>query len=491
MKTQLSKLLTAIITHGYQPRDILLGTITSIPKDRAGSPCNGKNYRGITLCTSIAKLIDIVMIMRYNELLNTSDMQFAFKKNHSTVMCSTVLKETINYYLNNGSEVYTCFIDATKAFDRVRHDKLFQLLIDRNIPALALRAMLDLYQRQLLRTVWKGCVSQSFTSSNGIRQGGIISPLLFCIYMDELLKRLETEGVGCWIGKHYLGSLGYADDLTVASPSGGGLKQMVATCEKFGDEYSVEYNPTKTLCCVFSRKRVRVKPEVCLAGVPLVWVESVKHLGNQLDSDLSEKTEIRNKKGDLINRVNKVIATLENSSDNIKIKLFNSQCAHFYGAQAWNLTDKAVDSFQITWNRSVRRLLNLPHATHTRFLPHLIDTPNALDQISCRFIKMMQSMMKSDNLRVRFLANMCRTSARSIIGRNLMYIANRLKIDVREVLRDGRRLLKQAYIAECTQQDKCDLSLICDLRQSLNGTFIIEGFNKDDMEYILNEVCEN
>ncbi len=142
----LSRLFTTINTHGYQPKDILLGTITSIPKDRKGNICYGRNYSGITLCSSISKLIDIVMIMKYSGLLNTSEMQYAFKKDHSTVMCTLVLKEVINYYLNNKSDLYTCFLDATKAFDRIRYDKLFQILIKRGVPALALRRILYVYQ---------------------------------------------------------------------------------------------------------------------------------------------------------------------------------------------------------------------------------------------------------------------------------------------------------------------------------------------------------
>ncbi len=161
------------------------------------------------LCSSISKLIDIVMVMIYSGLLNTSEMQYAFKKDHSTVMCTLVLNKVINYYLNNNADVYTCFIDATKVFDRIRYDKLFHILIKRDAPALALRTMLDQYQWQVMRTMWRGQFSQILSVCNGIHQGGVISPLLFCIYMDELLKRLEAEGVGCWIGKHYYGGVGY------------------------------------------------------------------------------------------------------------------------------------------------------------------------------------------------------------------------------------------------------------------------------------------
>ena len=163
----------------------------------------------------------------------------------------------------------------------------------------------------------------------------MISPLLFCVYMDELLKRLEAEGVGCWIGKHYYGGVGYADDLTLAVPSVRGLRQMVKTCEEFGQEYSVEYNPTKTVCVVFSHRKIVDKPTVQLSGATLKWVDKVKHLGNHLESNLREVSEIRMKKSDMIQRVNTVLVTLGRSKDRVISKVFNSQCAHFYGAQAW------------------------------------------------------------------------------------------------------------------------------------------------------------
>ena len=89
--------------------------------------------------------------------------------------------------MNNNLNVYACCVDATKAFDRVHHDKLFELLMYsyREIPAIALRALLDVYQRQPMRTVWKGKHSRQFATSNGIRQGGVVSPVLFCVYFSH------------------------------------------------------------------------------------------------------------------------------------------------------------------------------------------------------------------------------------------------------------------------------------------------------------------
>ncbi len=76
--------------------------------------------------------------------LKTSDLQFAYKSRHSTVMCHNVVKETINYYLNSGSEIYSCMLDASKAFDRLRYDKLFELLIKQDFPPIRFRNVVSL-----------------------------------------------------------------------------------------------------------------------------------------------------------------------------------------------------------------------------------------------------------------------------------------------------------------------------------------------------------
>ena len=139
--------------------------------------------------------------------LATKDLQFAFKENHSTILCTAVMKEIISHYIHNGSNVYSVLLDATKAFDKVHYGKLFKLLMDRNIPPYCIRFILDSYIRQRVHTFWQGEYSDVIQTLNGVRQGGVLSAILFCIYFDELLQRLEDHSVGCHIGNEYYGAL--------------------------------------------------------------------------------------------------------------------------------------------------------------------------------------------------------------------------------------------------------------------------------------------
>ncbi len=81
------------------------------------------------------------------------------------------------------------------------------------MPPVIVRSMLDMYQKQKVRTTGQGCHSEYFNVSNGIWQGGIISPLLYSVYTDILLGKLQDSGIGCHIGHMYVGGMAYADDL--------------------------------------------------------------------------------------------------------------------------------------------------------------------------------------------------------------------------------------------------------------------------------------
>ena len=81
------------------------------------------------LFNSIHKLFDYVLIDICGDSLSTSDMQYGSKNNHSTTMCTVILKEVIHHYINGNSNVYCCLLDASRAFDKINYGKLFSTLL--------------------------------------------------------------------------------------------------------------------------------------------------------------------------------------------------------------------------------------------------------------------------------------------------------------------------------------------------------------------------
>ena len=126
----LSMLFGSMLIHGYNANDLVLTSIISIPKDIRSSLNSSDNYRGISLFNGICKLFDYVIMHTFNDYLYTSDMQFGFKPQHSTTMCSLVYHEIINNYMSNNSNVYSYLLDASKDFDKVDYGKIISYIIE-------------------------------------------------------------------------------------------------------------------------------------------------------------------------------------------------------------------------------------------------------------------------------------------------------------------------------------------------------------------------
>ena len=132
----------AMVIHGYLPSQLLNTIIVPLVKDKRGNLTDGDNYRPLAITCIASKILELLVLNRYNSMLKTSDNQFGFKKEHSTDMCVFAMKQVIDYYTNLSSPVYICFLDASKAFDKVNHWSLFDKLFKRKIPPIIVRMLL-------------------------------------------------------------------------------------------------------------------------------------------------------------------------------------------------------------------------------------------------------------------------------------------------------------------------------------------------------------
>ena len=105
-----------------------------------------------------------------------------------------------------------------------------------------------MYTSQRMCTSWHGVKSNYFTSENGVKQGGVLSPILFCVYIDGSLCRINDSGVGCHIGHMSFAGSGYADDVVIMAPSVRALQELLYISESFAIEYIVLFNASKTMC---------------------------------------------------------------------------------------------------------------------------------------------------------------------------------------------------------------------------------------------------
>ncbi len=102
-------------------------------------------------------------------------------------------------------------LDATKAFDRVHYCKLFKLLIDKGMSPLVIRLLIFMYNNQKLQVKWGTHTSPMFEVTNGVKQGGVMSQILFAVYVDGLFHKLKKSRVGCQMSNSFIGCLLFAD----------------------------------------------------------------------------------------------------------------------------------------------------------------------------------------------------------------------------------------------------------------------------------------
>ena len=151
--------------------------------------------------------MDACIINKQCHVFKLHDLLFAYKANHSTVQCVSAIKEVICYYNLNKLPVYVCMLDASKAFDKVNVLLLFNKLRLKGMCLLLLRFIINMYISQHIRVKWNDCISHQYAVSNDVKQGGVMSPLLFNFVVEHLIECLDRKGLGCHMGNHFSGCL--------------------------------------------------------------------------------------------------------------------------------------------------------------------------------------------------------------------------------------------------------------------------------------------
>ena len=327
----LTCLFNCMLSHGICPSSTSHGTMVPIPNDKRKSVGCSDNYRAITLSSIIGKVFDWVIILTEKDNLISSDMQFGFKEHFSTSQCTFVMSEIISYYNYNRSDVYVMLLDATKAFDRVNYSRLLRKLLRRNISPAVLRVLLKLYTNQFLQVNWGSKCSGKFSVQNGVKQDGVLSPILFSVYLDDLFSKLQESGIGCKLGNSYAGCLAYADDLSFLSPTKKGLQKLVDLCEECAIENDILFNGNKSQFLIF-KGRGNSPKDFCHINVngSCVWnVEQATHLGHCLSKKMILIALLVGLTGTFWRSFNIFSSDFGHINSTLQSRLFKQHCCSF------------------------------------------------------------------------------------------------------------------------------------------------------------------
>ena len=412
----------------------------------------------------------------------------------SPTMCSWMISAVIDKYNQQGSPVYCCTMDLTKAFDMVRWPVLFTELLERDVNPIFLRTLLFVYVNQSCIVQWNGSSSISFEVCNGVRQGAVSSPLLFSIYIDRLFSLLRNSGFGYRLFNVFYGCFGYADDILLLSASRTGLQAMVDMCNKFMRKRGLKFSTneiaskSKTKCILFSQKKIPSIAPVKLDGNSLPWVSDIKHLGNILEMNNSMKKDVNCKRGQFIGRVNSLSQEFYFADPHSFIKILNLYTVSFPGSCLWDLFSTDCQRIFSSYNVMLRNIFNLHRTTHRYILETLSDVPHLYVQLIARYVTFVNSLLSNDAFEVRFLSNICLSDKTTVIGRSVPMILDACDHHNLTTL-TARIVKKKVMYMKIPEHEKWRLGIIQDRRNISNGDIQPCGLTIDQAKCLLDFAC--
>ena len=350
-----------------------------------------------------------------------------------------------------------------------------------------------LYEVQVANVKWNGQCSNTFKISNGVKQGAVLSAILYCVYVNDLFGRLRKNKHGCWINGDYFGIAGYADDNFLLSPSLDGLQEMINTCDEYAKEHNLTFSTNeniakcKTKCMAFLNNDRNLR-NLKLGGHDLPWVPSVKHLGCKIENTLDGmKQDIREKRAQFIQRNNEICQEFSFAHPKTKVKLNSIYNSHFTGSPIWDLFSTEAGMIESTWNVAIRKMYKLDRTTHRYFVEPLSEMQHIKWSLVKRFINFRHKILESSKGQLKNLFMVAKKDCRSTTGRNIRHISNLFNgksIDTITV----KDLIDMKY-HKVAEDDQWRIKLVKELTEVKYNQLELSVFDRTQIDEVLDYVC--
>ena len=241
-----------------------------------------KNYRPISLVNTIGKIFCYLLNERIKKATDEYNIlgeeQNGFRKDRRGEDNIYIVKELIDKHNRDRSTLYLAFLDIEKAYDKVNRSTLIYTLEKLGFPSKLCKLINSMYKNTKSKFFFGDIETDWVTLKRGVRQGCVLSPLLFSIYTEELAARIRDSGLGVLVNAKRLGILLYADDVVLIADSEVMLQEMLDMATGYGNEFSLSFNYSK--CGVLSiNKPEHGRENFRLGNQEISRVRQYKYLG--------------------------------------------------------------------------------------------------------------------------------------------------------------------------------------------------------------------
>lgn len=262
-----------IIASGVLPQPLREAYI--LPTHKKGSdPLIRDNYRGISITPVIMKTLEHVMLKHIEPTLQENDLQFGFTKGTSPLLSSLLVTEAIAESKDNKLPIHIVALDVRKAFDVVNHNSLLRKLFNQQIDTKfwpIIKQSLEVTSRVKINST----LGESFSVTQGVGQGTILSTKNYKAYINDLIDELTSANIGLHIGDMCIASPYCADDSILLSNTIVDIQTQLYISEEYAERERYAIHPTKSQCISFGAPHCSVE----LSGKNVPCTEQITHLG--------------------------------------------------------------------------------------------------------------------------------------------------------------------------------------------------------------------
>lgn len=357
-------LCNSMYEKGDWPKDFTTTIMTPIPKKNNANEC--RLFRTISLIPHASKIMLKILQGRLQKRAEEflSKNQFGFRKNYGTRDAIGVMRQLIERRLEIDDDLYVCYIDFEKAFDKVQWSLLMEILKKIGVDWKDRRLIENLYTKQTAVVKLNDKYSDNCSILQGVRQGCLISPTLFSIYAEEMMiNALDGIEKGIKVGGTRITDIRYADDQAMIANTEEELKEIVNAVNMMATAFNMKINADKTkVMCI--RKHPRRNNEwmnVWLNEKKIEQVRKFVYLGAVITEEGSTKEDVNTRiamaKRKFMEKREILSSDMDCDTRKRMVKTLIWSIAT-YGAETWILnkeTKKRLRSFEMwCWRRLMK-----------------------------------------------------------------------------------------------------------------------------------------